>query len=63
LTAAQAALMKIRPYITQIDSRGYVQALANGELCVALGYSGDVAQARDRAREANTGIDVNSSIT
>jgi putrescine transport system substrate-binding protein len=32
--------------------------LANGELCVALGYSGDVAQARDRAREANSGIEI-----
>jgi putrescine transport system substrate-binding protein len=58
LMAAEATLMKIRPYISHIDSVDYVQALANGELCVALGYSGDVAQARDRAREANTGIDI-----
>jgi putrescine transport system substrate-binding protein len=59
LAAAEATLMKVRPCISHIDSVGYVQALANGELCVALGYSGDVAQARDRAREANTGIDIN----
>jgi putrescine transport system substrate-binding protein len=58
LAAAEDTLMKIRPYISHIDSRDYVQALANGELCVALGYSGDVSQARDRAREASTGIDV-----
>ena len=58
LAAAEATLMKVRPYISHIDSVNYVQALANGELCVALGYSGDVAQARDRAREANTGIDI-----
>jgi putrescine transport system substrate-binding protein len=58
LAAAESTLMKIRPYISHIDSVGYVQALANGELCVALGYSGDVAQARDRAREAKTGIDI-----
>ena len=58
LAAAEATLMKVRPYISHIDSVGYVQALANGELCVALGYSGDIAQARDRAREANSGIDI-----
>src|SRR5271165_3710267 len=58
LAAAEATLMKIRPYISQIDSVNYVQALANGELCVAVGYNGDILQARDRAREANKGIEV-----
>jgi putrescine transport system substrate-binding protein len=58
LAAADAVLMKVRPLISHINSVDYVQALANGELCVALGYSGDVAQARDRAREANSGIEI-----
>ncbi|HUY84252.1 MAG TPA: polyamine ABC transporter substrate-binding protein [Steroidobacteraceae bacterium] len=58
LDAAAAVLMKVRPYIRNINSSEYIQALANGDLCVALGYNGDVMQARDRAREANNGIDV-----
>ena len=58
LAAAQAVLMKIRPYIRNINSSEYIQALANGDLCVAVGYNGDVMQARDRAREAHNGIDI-----
>jgi putrescine transport system substrate-binding protein len=58
LDAAEAVLMKVRPYIRNINSSEYIQALANGDLCVALGYNGDVMQARDRAREAGNGIDV-----
>jgi len=58
LAAAEATLLKIRPYIRNINSSEYIEALANGDLCVAVGYNGDVLQARDRAREANKGIDV-----
>jgi len=58
LVVAEAALLKIRPYIRNINSSEYIEALANGDLCVAVGYNGDVLQARDRAREANKGIDV-----
>jgi putrescine transport system substrate-binding protein len=56
--AAEATLLKIRPYIRNINSSEYIEALANGDLCVAVGYNGDVLQARDRAREANKGIDI-----
>ena len=52
LDKAFAALEKIRPYIRKFHSSQYINDLANGDLCVALGYSGDVAQARNRAREA-----------
>jgi len=55
-TAAEAALLKIRPYIRNINSSEYIEALANGDLCVAVGYNGDVLQARDRSREANKGV-------
>ena len=55
---AEATLLKIRPYIRNINSSEYIEALANGDLCVAVGYSGDVLQARDRARDANKGIDI-----
>jgi len=58
LAAAEATLTKIRPYIRNINSSEYIESLANGDLCVAVGYNGDVLQARDRAREANKGIDI-----
>ena len=58
LAAAEDTLLKIRPYIRNINSSEYIEALANGDLCVAVGYNGDILQARDRAREANKGIEV-----
>jgi putrescine transport system substrate-binding protein len=58
LVLAEAVLTKIRPYIRNINSSEYIEALANGDLCVAVGYNGDVMQARDRAREASKGIEV-----
>jgi putrescine transport system substrate-binding protein len=58
LAAGEATLAKIRPYIRNINSSEYIEALANGDLCVAVGYNGDVLQARDRAREANKGIEI-----
>jgi putrescine transport system substrate-binding protein len=51
-------LMKIRPYIQKFDSSAYIDALANGDICLAVGYSGDVLQSRDRALEADAGVDV-----
>ena len=50
LRLAEDLLMKIRPYIRTIHSSQYIDQLANGELCVVVGYSGDVLQARDRGR-------------
>jgi putrescine transport system substrate-binding protein len=58
LAAAEETLLKIRPYIRNINSSEYIEALANGDLCVAVGYNGDILQARDRARDANKGVDV-----
>ena len=54
LEKAVAALQKIRPYIRKFHSSQYINDLANGDLCVALGYSGDVIQARNRAHEARS---------
>jgi putrescine transport system substrate-binding protein len=56
--AAEDTLLKIRPYIRNINSSEYIEALANGDLCVAVGYNGDILQARERARDANKGVDV-----
>src|SRR5690606_26035232 len=33
-----------------------INALANGDICIAVGYSGDILQARDRATEAKNGV-------
>src|SRR3984885_7002723 len=62
LVAAEATLSKIRPFIRNINSSEYIEALANGDLCVAVGYNGDVLQARDRAHDANKGIDIKYTV-
>lgn len=59
---AAAAWQKVRPYITKFDNSEYISALANGDICVAMGYSGDVFQARDRAEEAKKGVEIAYSI-
>jgi putrescine transport system substrate-binding protein len=58
LEAALAALEKIRPFIRKFHSSEYINDLANGDLCVSLGYSGDVIQARNRAREARNNVPI-----
>jgi putrescine transport system substrate-binding protein len=58
LAEAETVLLKIRPYVRNFSSSEYIEALANGDLCISVGYNGDVMQARDRAREANKGIDI-----
>ncbi len=58
LERAASAVTAIRPYIRKFHSSQYINDLANGDLCVAWGYSGDVIQARNRAREAKNGIDI-----
>jgi putrescine transport system substrate-binding protein len=62
LKLAEEALLAIRPYVRQITSAQYIEGLANGELCIAVGYSGDVLQARDRAAEAGKPVDIRYSI-
>lgn len=62
LNAAGEALMKIRPYIRYMDTQRMITDLANGEVCLAVGYSGDILQARDRAQENETGNQVSYSI-
>ncbi len=44
--------------IRYFNSSNYIDDLANGELCLALGYSGDIFQARDRAVEAANGVEI-----
>ncbi|WP_305970212.1 MULTISPECIES: polyamine ABC transporter substrate-binding protein [unclassified Mameliella] len=58
IARAEEVLMPIRPYIQKFHSSEYINALANGDICVAVGWSGDVLQARDRAAEADNGVTV-----
>lgn len=50
--AAMVMLKKIRPYITQFNSSGYINDLVGGDICFAYGWSGDVVIAKHRAQEA-----------
>jgi putrescine transport system substrate-binding protein len=58
LADAIALIDKVRPYVRKFHSSQYINDLATGDLCIALGYSGDVMQARNRAREAESGVDI-----
>lgn len=51
-------LKSVRPYITLFSSSGYINDLANGSLCMSLGFSGDINIARKRAIEAKNGNDI-----
>lgn len=62
LQAAEEKLMAIRPFIRKIHSSQYIDDLANGELCVAVGWSGDILQARDRAAEVKQGTVIKYAI-
>lgn len=55
---AEAKLAAVRPYVTYFHSSKYVSDLANGNICMAVGYSGDVFQAADRAEEAGKGVEI-----
>jgi putrescine transport system substrate-binding protein len=55
LAAAEKVLMAIRPSVRYVDNFKYTEDLANGETCLALGWSGDVLNAAARAREARLG--------
>src|SRR3954451_8110521 len=58
LNKAGDALFRIRGNIQKFHSSEYINALANGDICVAVGYSGDMIQAKNRAEEAKNGVEV-----
>jgi putrescine transport system substrate-binding protein len=62
IEAAAEVISKVRPYIRYFHSSQYINDLANGDSCVAQGYSGDVLQARDRADEAGNDVEIGYSI-
>lgn len=56
IAKAEELFLSVRPYIRKFHSSEYINALANGDICLAMGWSGDILQARDRAAEASKGI-------
>ncbi|HEY3641374.1 MAG TPA: polyamine ABC transporter substrate-binding protein [Xanthobacteraceae bacterium] len=58
LQKAADLVSKIRPSVRKFHSSEYLNALASGEICFALGFSGDVKQAQKRAAEAKNGVEV-----
>jgi putrescine transport system substrate-binding protein len=58
LEQAGDLLKSVRPHVRYFHSSQYINDLANGDTCVAVGWSGDVFQARDRADEAENGVEI-----
>jgi putrescine transport system substrate-binding protein len=62
LKRAGELLSGMRRDVKKFDSADFADALANGDICLGVGYSGDSFRARDRAREADNGIEINYAI-
>jgi putrescine transport system substrate-binding protein len=62
LEKAADLLTKIRPSVRKFHSSEYLNALASGEICLVLGYSGDIKQAQKRAAEAKNGVEIGYAI-
>lgn len=62
LKKAAELLKAVRPNVRKFHSSEYINALADGDICIAVGWSGDILQARDRAKEANNGQVIKYSI-
>lgn len=56
IAAASEVLRKIRPFVRSIDTMQYFSDLAQGNVCMTLGWAGDIGQARRRAAESQTGV-------
>jgi putrescine transport system substrate-binding protein len=62
LEKAADLVAKIRPYVRKFHSSEYLSALATGEICLVVGWSGDILQARSRAAEAKNGVEIGYAI-
>lgn len=58
LERAAELLSKIRPYVRKFHSSEYLNALAGGEICLVVGWSGDIKQSKNRAIEAKNGVEI-----
>lgn len=63
LEKAADLVSKIRPNVRKFHSSEYLGALASGEICFVVGWSGDIMQARSRAAEAKNGIEIGYTIS
>ena len=54
--------MKMRPSVRKFHSSEYLNALAGGEICLVVGWSGDIKQAKNRAAEAKNGVEIGYAI-
>jgi putrescine transport system substrate-binding protein len=57
IAEAEAQLKRVRPYVRYFSSARMLNDLPNREVCIAMSWSGDYAQAMARAKEV--GADVN----
>lgn len=62
LERAADLVAKVRPSVRKFHSSEYLNALASGEICLAVGWSGDIKQAQKRAAEAKNGVEIRYSI-
>jgi putrescine transport system substrate-binding protein len=62
LDKATDLIAKIRPYVRKFHSSEYLNALASGEICLVVGWSGDIKQAQKRAAEAKAGVEIGYAI-
>lgn len=62
LKKAEELFLQIRPHVAYFHSSKYISDLANGNICVAIGYSGDIYQAKSRAEDAQNGVNVSYNI-
>src|SRR5947208_3691612 len=62
LEKAADLVLKIRPYVRKFHSSEYLSALATGEICFVVGWSGDIMQARSRAADAKHDIEIGYNI-
>jgi putrescine transport system substrate-binding protein len=62
LEKAAELITKVRPYVRKFHSSEYLSALATGEICLVVGWSGDVMQARSRAAEAKSDVEIGYTI-
>jgi putrescine transport system substrate-binding protein len=58
LADVERVLMAIRPLVRNIDTSSYLEGIANGDLCLVVGYNSDFVQARRRANEAKNGVHI-----
>jgi putrescine transport system substrate-binding protein len=62
LAKAEELMLSIRPSVRKFHSSEYINGLANGDICLAVGYSGDMFIAQTRANEAKQGVEIDYSV-